>query len=159
MRASSKPASSARAAPGSLAAARDGQHDDVECLAEVRARRLGHERLDDQQRDRGAAARRTAPENARRVGVVPVVQQIHQQVEVGRRQRVDEEVCRRRASSRAPARVSAITWGLEQNAARLRRALEDQLQEMAAAAADVGDRGERAEVVRRRDGGSTAATC
>ena len=61
-------------------------------------------------------------EDARGVRVVPVVQHIHQQIGVGRRQRVREEVAGREREARCRRRVGDDVGELEQDSLRLRRA-------------------------------------
>ena len=91
-----------------------------------------------------------APENPGRVVVPPVVQQVHQQVEIRRRWRIDEEVAggdfepRRANGSGAGYHVRQV----EQNPARSRRVIEDGRKQMTVPAADIRDDVETRVVVR-----------
>ena len=66
-------------------------------------------------RDCGSAARRTAVEDAGGVGVVPVVQHVHEEIGVSRGQRIGEEVAGHEREARCRRCVGDDVAELEQN--------------------------------------------
>ena len=135
--------SSASSAGGSLPAAGDGQHDDIDRQA-ARVEVLGQNPLDDEKRrvvGRGSPDR---GQDGDGFGIGPVVKHLHDQVGVADRERVDEEAARlahepgmRGSSCLDDARQ------VEQDASCLGCRLENRVQQVAVAAADVDDPGER----------------
>ena len=102
----------------------------------------------------GDVAQNRAEDRPRRV-VIPVVEDLHEQVSVAARQLVLEEITGHELD---PLRQLALRLRdhvrqLEQDAARAGLLLEQRLQEVAAAAGDVGDLLEPREVVGPEDPG------